>query len=340
MVGFDAKDKDNLDTKYLCPVLRDQMEAHYLTEQHQNALINAASQRSPESSQRQTDIVPCRGTATDIHGLTTFNRDRHDRTNTSSENQNALPTLSESTSRVPLFTKSSRRFLETVENAQELLNQVTRSPGSKIDEGQDVSYDGTLAWKIRNVKEKIKDAQSKRQISIYSSSFYSTPGGYKMRGCLYLNGCENALGTHISVFFVLMRGECDTILKFPFCYKITFVLCDQTPTQRHFTQSFLPDVHSSSFQRPQSDMNNPYGFPRFIPLTKILQQGNSYVRDDTLFIKIMVDFGEIQRTSLPHVSSFSSSILIPAPQIIINQGTRRTISEESELAIQNKKHKS
>ncbi|CAF3175222.1 unnamed protein product [Rotaria sp. Silwood2] len=314
MVGFDAKDKDNLDTKYLCPVLRDQMEAHYLTEQHQNALINAASQRSPESSQRQTDIVPCRGTATDIHGLTTFNRDRHDRTNTSSKNQNALPTLSESTSRVPLFTKRSRRFLETVENAQELLNQVTRSPG--------------------------KDAQSKRQISIYSSSFYSTPDGYKMKGCLYLNGCENALGTHISVFFVLMRGECDTILKFPFCYKITFVLCDQTPTQRHFTQSFLPDVHSSSFQRPLSDMNNPYGFPKFIPLTTILQQGNSYVRDDTLFIKIMVDFGEIQRTSLPHVSSFSSSILIPAPQIIINQGTRRTISEESELAIQNKKHKS
>ena len=72
------------------------------------------------------------------------------------------------------------------------------------------------------------DAQSERQTSIYSPPFYSSPTGYKMRGRLYLHGDGNARRTHMSIFFVLMRGLNDSILKFPFNYKVTFCLYDQT----------------------------------------------------------------------------------------------------------------
>src|SRR5690349_23642973 len=84
----------------------------------------------------------------------------------------------------------------------------------------------------------LADAQSERQTSIYSPPFYSSPTGYKMRARLYLYGDGNARRTHMSLFFVLMRGPNDAILKFPFNYKVTFCLYDQTPQLRHIIDSF------------------------------------------------------------------------------------------------------
>jgi hypothetical protein len=95
-----------------------------------------------------------------------------------------------------------------------------------------------------------------------------------------------------------MRSEYDAILKFPFNYKVTFCLYDQTPAQRHIIDSFRPDVNSNTFQRPRSEMNIASGIPKFVPLPMLQQEGNPYIRDDTMFIKIMVDFSNIPRAPL------------------------------------------
>ena len=128
----------------------------------------------------------------------------------------------------------------------------------------------------------LADAQSERQTSIYSPIFYSSPNGYKMRVRLYPGGDGNARRTHMSIFFVLMRGEYDAVLEFPFSFKVTFCLFDQTPQQRHMIDSFRPDTKSNSFQRPRSDMNIASGIPKFCPLTIVHQDNNPYVRDDTM----------------------------------------------------------
>ena len=44
--------------------------------------------------------------------------------------------------------------------------------------------------------------------------------GYKMCIRAYLNGDGSGYKTHFSVFFVLMRGEFDPLLKWPFEYKV------------------------------------------------------------------------------------------------------------------------
>ncbi|CAF1158685.1 unnamed protein product [Rotaria sordida] len=113
------------------------------------------------------------------------------------------------------------------------------------------------------------DAQSERQTSIYSPPFHSSQSGYKMRARLYLNGDGNARRTHISLFFILMRSEYDAILRFPFNYKVTFCLYDQTPTEQHIIDSFQPDIKSNSFQHPRSEMNIASGIPKLCPLSTI-----------------------------------------------------------------------
>ena len=54
------------------------------------------------------------------------------------------------------------------------------------------------------------------------------------------------LGTHISLFFVVMRGQYDAILRWPFRQKVTFMLLDQDNVE-HVIGAFRPDPNSSSF---------------------------------------------------------------------------------------------
>ena len=144
-----------------------------------------------------------------------------------------------------------------------------------------------------------------------------------MRARLYLHGDGNARRTHMSLFFVLMRGPDDAILKFPFSYKVTFCLYDQTPQQRHIVDSFRPDVKSNSFQRPRSEMNIASGIPKFFPLAMIQQDNNPYVQDDTMFIKIMVDFGDMPKTMLPYALSLNPALPSHIQQSMIKQEQER-----------------
>ncbi|CAF3321705.1 unnamed protein product, partial [Rotaria sp. Silwood2] len=144
-----------------------------------------------------------------------------------------------------------------------------------------------------------------------------------MRARLYLNGDGKARRTHMSLFFVLMRSPNDPILPFPFKYKVTFCLYDQTSTSRHIIDSFRPDIRSSSFQRPRSEMNIASGIPKFLPLKMIQQEGNPYVRDDTMFIKIMVDFEEMHITLLPYAVNLNPVLPIHVQQAMIKQEAER-----------------
>ena len=65
---------------------------------------------------------------------------------------------------------------------------------------------GILVWKIPDICRHYRDAIEHRTISLYSPPFYTSPHGYRMCIRTYLNGDGIGKGTHISVFFVLMRS--------------------------------------------------------------------------------------------------------------------------------------
>ncbi|CAF1469762.1 unnamed protein product, partial [Didymodactylos carnosus] len=191
---------------------------------------------------------------------------------------------------------------------QEMLQQEISSVKQNVEDLQSISYDGTLTWKISNVSEKMADAESERQTSIYSPHFYSSPTGYKMCIRLYLHGDDNARHTHMSLLFLLMRGKFDAILRWPFNFKVTFCLFDQSGQQKHIIDSFRPDIKSNSFQRPKSEINIASGIPKFFPLPMILQDNNGYIRDDTMYIKCLIDFGDISKIILPYALSLNPAL--------------------------------
>ncbi len=112
--------------------------------------------------------------------------------------------------------------------------------------------------------------------------------GYRMCARIYLNGDGMGKGTHISLFFVLMRGDYDALLPWPFRQKVSLMLLDHAG-QDHVMDAFRPDPTSSSFRRPTSDMNIASGCPLFMPLSQLDGQARLYIKEDTIFIKIIVD---------------------------------------------------
>ncbi|XP_006632233.3 TNF receptor-associated factor 3 isoform X1 [Lepisosteus oculatus] len=153
------------------------------------------------------------------------------------------------------------------------------------------SYNGTLIWKIRDYKRRKQEAVAAKTLSLYSQPFYTGYFGYKMCARVYLNGDGMGKGTHLSLFFVVMRGEYDALLPWPFKQKVTLMLMDQGSSRKHLGDAFKPDPNSSSFRRPVGDMNIASGCPLFVAQT-VLENG-TYIKDDTIFIKVTVDTSDL-----------------------------------------------
>ena len=148
------------------------------------------------------------------------------------------------------------------------------------------SYDGTLLWKIEGYQRKRQDAINGVKTALYSPPFYSAQYGYKMCAKIYMNGDGFGKGSHLSLFFVVMRGDYDALQTWPFQKKITMMLLDQGNGD-HMIDAFHSDPQSSSFQRPKSDMNIASGSPLFTPLDSL--NNRQYIKDDVMFIKVIVD---------------------------------------------------
>ncbi|XP_071481968.1 TNF receptor-associated factor 3-like [Diadema antillarum] len=149
------------------------------------------------------------------------------------------------------------------------------------------SYDGTLIWKIKEFTRRKRDADNGKTLSLYSQPFYTSRFGYKMCARIYLNGDGIGKGTHVSLFFVVMRGDYDALLNWPFSQKVTLMLLDQETGRRHLSDSFRPDPTSTSFQRPSTNMNIASGCPLFV--SQSVLKDNAYVKEDTIFIKVVVE---------------------------------------------------
>jgi hypothetical protein len=89
------------------------------------------------------------------------------------------------------------------------------------------SYNGTLLWKIEGYQRKRQDAINGVKTAFYSPPFYSAQHGYKMCAKVYMNGDGFGKGSHLSLFFVVMRGDYDAVQTWPFQKKITMMLLDQ-----------------------------------------------------------------------------------------------------------------
>lgn len=155
------------------------------------------------------------------------------------------------------------------------------------------NYSGVLIWKICNYSRRKEDAKEGRVLSLYSQPFYTSRYGYKMCARVYLNGDGQGRDNFMSLFFVIMQGDYDDILSWPFRQKVTLTLLDQRASRRHHSDTFRPDPASSSFKKPTSAMNVASGCPRFIEHAVLENVEEVYLKNDTLYFKVAVDIADL-----------------------------------------------
>ena len=146
---------------------------------------------------------------------------------------------------------------------------------------------GVFIWKIPDIRRRYRDAVDRKTISLYSPPFYTSPHGYRMCIRVYLNGDGIGKGTHISVFFVLMKSEHDCLLSWPFKQSVRFTLINQVNQANSILEAFAPDLSSPSFQQPTGEMNVASGFPKFV--RQSILQNEEFTQGNAIYIKAQVD---------------------------------------------------
>ena len=101
-------------------------------------------------------------------------------------------------------------------------------------------------WKINNFSEILRQAKTGGKSNRESIPFYTDRSenyGYKIKVKVFPNGDWLGKNFYLSVYIIVMKGEYDAILPWPFRKKVRFTLIDQQedPFKReNFVRQFAP----------------------------------------------------------------------------------------------------
>lgn len=165
-------------------VIRVQMSNHYMTEQHQNAIIicvrrlllKSSNDQHQRSSDMEIDILP-HTTTTMISstndklsvqlqqvyetidilagGIQALNDDTQRLSNESLGLHIKAEDLNRNLAALKLSIQEENAFLDGIKPNQEVLNQDVATLKQKVEDMQSVSYDGMIIWKITGFKERM-----------------------------------------------------------------------------------------------------------------------------------------------------------------------------------------
>ena len=147
----------------------------------------------------------------------------------------------------------------------------------------------TFVWKITGFNELLRQAKLGKNNKLDSAPFYTGPFGYKLKLSVNPNGDGSGKNTHLSAFVIVMKGDFDGMLTWPFHHKVTFTLVDQQDNvqqRENIVMHFRANTKLENFARPVSDENPGRGYARFVSHDKL--KTRRFIVDDTLFIQVDV----------------------------------------------------
>ncbi|CAD5125988.1 DgyrCDS14169 [Dimorphilus gyrociliatus] len=143
---------------------------------------------------------------------------------------------------------------------------------------------GRYIWKVYPVDELRQKAVLGIKRSVHSSSFYTSPHGYKMSLRINLNGIDSSLNKCISLFIHIMQGEYDDYLSWPFRGTITLTLVGQNGHD-DVVEILKTRTNLAAFFKPNGVRNyKGFGYMELVPLNTL---GN-YVKDNTLVVRVKI----------------------------------------------------
>lgn len=179
----------------------------------------------------------------------------------------------------------TRQLMDKVSTLQNLFSEKAVKDKHKMIEMEN----RTCFWKIQNCIEVFKQARARKKEEVESVIPHTTAYGYNLKVRIYPNGRGSGKNSYFSVFIVVMKGEHDAVLTWPFSKKVRLTLIDQQDGEdkrENVTKLVKPELEPDCFCRPKAKENEGYGFPLFISHGKL--KSRKYIVDDTLFLQVEI----------------------------------------------------
>ena len=144
--------------------------------------------------------------------------------------------------------------------------------------------ESSFTWRIDGFSEVLRKAKIGEETKIESSPFYRY--GYKSKLSINPNGVGQGKNSHLSAFLIIMKGEYDATLTWPFQKMVTLTLVDQHENandRENIVESFISEK-CESLGRPVTEENVGWGFHEFVSHEEL--QKRRYIVDDTIFIQV------------------------------------------------------
>ena len=153
-------------------------------------------------------------------------------------------------------------------------------------------------WKITSFSERSRQAKEGVKKKIESNSFYTECYGYKLKVVAYPRSVFLFQDPFISIGIVLMVGEYDDMLPWPFSKKITFTIIDQNKDlkeRKNYTGYLSPSTQQFAGKVREIFSERPGGKKMVLELMlwhfishKVLKT-RQYIVNDTLFLQVDVE---------------------------------------------------
>ena len=187
---------------------------------------------------------------------------------------------------------------EATRKLEEKLEALQRQIDMKVSTDKD-GGNTRFIWKITSFSERSRQAKEGVKKKIESDSFYTGCYGYKLKvfALIYPPNLFLFQDPFISIGIVLMVGEYDDILPWPFSKKITFTIIDQNEDlkeRQNYTGYLSPSTQQFAGQVREIFSERPGGKKMVLEVMlrrflshKVLKT-RQYIVNDTLFLQVDV----------------------------------------------------
>lgn len=189
--------------------------------------------------------------------------------------------------------ETTRELMEKIDKLEQKLSEGKRNEAETkkmMVQREPSGFSRVFVWKIINFRGVLREAKSEEIKKIESAPFSTESYGHMLKLRLYPNGSGSGRNTHLSLFIVVMRGEYDAILTWPFNKKVKITLLDQqedSVERENVIKDFKPD-NSASFVRPiHRQENQGMGIVRFVSHEQLFTR--RYLVDDTLYLEVQAE---------------------------------------------------
>ena len=146
----------------------------------------------------------------------------------------------------------TRQLMDKFSTLQNLFLEKLLKDENKIIEREN----GTFLWKIYHFNEVLKQSKAGNKENVESGIPHTATYGYNLIVGIYPNGHGSYINTHLSVFIVVMKGEYDAVLAWPFSKKVRLTLIDQQDggdKRENVCHLINPETGPANFCRPKEN---------------------------------------------------------------------------------------